>query len=178
MTVVADSGPLIALAKIGGLGTLFELYPVIATPRAVYEETVRQGRYAQAADAALLRGEYESGRLRVEELRGPSPADSLLLGRGEREGIQLALQQRAEWLLVDDLEARQAAAQVFTASGSGTRVKGTLGIIASAYVAELVSLERAIGLLDAIRARQDIWVSADLCKQVEDTLRRAAGTGR
>ncbi|MCP3957134.1 MAG: hypothetical protein GY719_04720 [bacterium] len=178
MTVVADSGPLIALAKIGGLGTLFELHPVVVTPRAVYEETVRQGHYAQAADAALLRGEYESGRLRVEELRGPSPADSLLLGRGEREGIQLALQQRAEWLLVDDLEARQAAAQVFIASGSGTRVKGTLGIIVSAYIEGFASLEGAIGLLDAIRSRQDIWISVDLCKQVEDTLRRAESAAR
>ena len=48
MTVVADAGPLIALAKIGGLRTLFGLYPLIITPGAVYEETVREGHYARA----------------------------------------------------------------------------------------------------------------------------------
>ncbi len=84
MTVVADSGPLIALAKIGGLGTLFELYPVVVTPLAVYEETVRQGHYAQAADAALLRGEYRSGRLRIEERVGESRSESRSQSRASR----------------------------------------------------------------------------------------------
>ena len=118
MTVVADAGPLIALAKVGGLGTLFDLYPEIITPPAVYEEAVHEGHYARAPDAALLQAEYEAGRLRVEAPRGPPPGGIGLLGTGERQSIHLALEQRAEWLLVDDLEARQSATRVFAASGS------------------------------------------------------------
>ncbi len=173
MTVVADAGPLMALAKIDGLGTLFDLYPKIITAEAVFEESVRAGQRVQAPDANLLQAEYDRGRLIVEALRG-TPADSTRqLGRGEQESIHLALHKRANWLLVDDFEARQSAIDIFASSGAATRVKGTLGVIASACIEGFVSLEKAIGLLDAIRARGDVWISVRLCKQVEDTLRRA-----
>ncbi len=178
MTVVADAGPLIALAKIGGLRTLLDLYPQIITPAAVYEETVREGRRARAPDAALLQAKYDAGGLRVEALQGPVPASTRRLGRGERESIQLALQQRADWLLVDDLEARQSAVSRFASSGASTRVKGTLGVITSAYLEGVASLESAVRLLNAIRARGDIWISVELCQQVENVLLRAAGETR
>jgi predicted nucleic acid-binding protein len=38
--VVADAGPLMALAKVDALAVLFRLYPKVLTPPAVYEETV------------------------------------------------------------------------------------------------------------------------------------------
>lgn len=174
MTIVADSGPLIALAKIGGLAELFDLHPLIITPPAVFEETVREGRYVQAPDADLLQSEYDAGRLRVEELRGQTPPRIRQLGRGERESIQLALERKAEWLLADDLEARQSATSLFATSPASTRVKGTLGIITSAYIEGLATLDHAIDLLTAIRSRQDVWISVELCRQVEATLRRAA----
>ncbi len=174
MTVVADAGPLIALAKVGGLGTLFDLYPQIITAHAVYEEAVREGHYVQAPDAALLQAEYDTERLRIEALQGPPPSGIRLLGKGERESIHLALEQRAGWFLADDLEARECATNVFASAGAPTRVKGTLGIIISAFLEGSTSLERAIGPVNAIRSRGDIWISSELCRQVENVLLRAA----
>lgn len=172
MIVVADSGPLIAFAKIGGLETLFSVYPQILTPPAVYEETIMQGRYAEAPDAALLRAEYELGRLRVESSGSSATQLSTPLGRGELEAIHLALERKADWLLIDDLDARHAAIEVFERLRARSGVKGTLGIIASAYLEGLIPLNRANHLLDAIRFRKDIWVSPALCKQVQDALLR------
>lgn len=44
MTVVADAGPLIAMAKIGGLEALFRLFPRVSIPPAVHDEAIRIGR--------------------------------------------------------------------------------------------------------------------------------------
>ncbi len=118
MTVVADAGPLIALAKIGGLGTLFNLYPQIVTPQAVYDEAVREGHRVLAPDAALLQAEYDAGHLLVEAIQNPLTTATRQLGRGERESIQLALQRRADWLLVDDFEARKSAIKAFASSAA------------------------------------------------------------
>ena len=44
MIVVSDSGPLIALAKIGKLNVLRELFGEIIIPKAVWIEVVERGK--------------------------------------------------------------------------------------------------------------------------------------
>ncbi len=166
MTVVADAGPLIALAKIGGLGTLFNLYPQIVTPQAVYDEAVREGHRVLAPDAALLQAEYDAGHLLVEAIQNPLTTATRQLGRGERESIQLALQRRADWLLVDDFEARKSAIKAFASSAARTRVKGTLGIVTSAYIEGSVSLcTRSVEKRSQLRASINAPTSAACCLQ-------------
>lgn len=46
-----------------------------------------------------------------------------MLGRGEAEAIQLAIELRADWLLTDDRRARAVAAQL------GVRCSGLLGVL-------------------------------------------------
>lgn len=172
MTIVADSGPLIALAKVDGLGILFDLYPRILTSQAVYDETVQQGHLVRAADASQLEYAYETQKLRIEPLPDPVRNEIEHLGLGERESIQLALGKHADWLLVDDFEARQAALETFENAHVPTRVKGTLGVITSAFVDGLVSIDAAIQKLTTLRSRDDIWISSELCQQVELTLKQ------
>ena len=43
MKVVSDSGPLIALGKLGNIDLPFRLYGQIVIPFAVYEEVVTRG---------------------------------------------------------------------------------------------------------------------------------------
>jgi len=52
-----------------------------------------------------------------------------------------------------------------------TSVKGTLGIIVTACQNRILGLQRAIELLEAIKFRHDIWISAKLCDQVIGTVR-------
>ena len=44
--IVSDAGPLMALAKTGGLAALFGLFPSVLTAPAVYEEVVAAGYVA------------------------------------------------------------------------------------------------------------------------------------
>ncbi len=65
MTVVSDAGPLMALAKIGGLDILFRLFSQILTPPAVYDELVTAGLRLGAPDAELLESRYQAQELVV-----------------------------------------------------------------------------------------------------------------
>lgn len=173
MIVVSDSGPLMTLAKVGGLGTLRQLYTSILIPPAVYDEAVIAGLALKADDATLLEAEYRRGLFEVRTpslTMLPSPA---LLGPGEEESIRLAIELHADWLLADDFEARRAAELNFAAARAPTAVKGTLGIIVSAFGEGHLSRERAIELVETVKGRPDIWISAELCDRVIDSLRHA-----
>ncbi len=74
--------------------------------------------------------------------------------------------------MADDFEARHAAELNFAAAGAPTAVKGTLGVIVSAFGEGLLSRERAIELVEAVKGRPDIWISAELCDRVIDGLKQ------
>ena len=101
--VVADTSPLIALARIGELDLLRRLYGRVAVPAAVEAELAigsdRPG--ARMLEAALV-----AGWLSVQPVsdRAPGPDLSLLLGPGEAEAIVLAEERQARLLLIDDLQ--------------------------------------------------------------------------
>jgi predicted nucleic acid-binding protein len=169
--VVSDAGPLMALAKVGGLDPLFHLFPNIWTPPAVYEELVTAGLRLGAPDAALLESHYHSEQIQVR-----SPVLILsgvegLLGAGEEQSIRLAIEERADWLLVDDSDARRTASASLKTAGLETKVTGTLGIIVAACQKRRISRQTALGLVDSLSARPDIWISVDLCRRVREILR-------
>jgi predicted nucleic acid-binding protein len=172
--VVSDAGPLLALAKVDGLSALFRLFPQILIPPAVHEETVVAGQRLGAPDAVLLEACCNDRRL---DLAVPSsPSFPLLqgLGRGEEESIRLAIERRAEWLLIDDYDARQAALSSFRAAGVGTGIKGTLGVLVSAHQKGHLSQREAIERVNALSQRLDVWISQDLCRHVIEILGRSS----
>jgi predicted nucleic acid-binding protein len=170
--VVADAGPLIALAKIEGLGVLFDLYPQLLITPAVHQEVITAGLALNAPDAKPLQDEYQTGRI---EMRAPTLAElpiAAQLGAGEAESIRLAIELHADWLLADDLDARRAAEQSFEAAKLSTMVQGTLGIVAASCRAGHLAHEKAIELIQAIKGRPDIWISAELCDRVVAALKQ------
>jgi predicted nucleic acid-binding protein len=105
--VVADSSCLIGLSKIGQLDILRELFGEIRVPAAVYHEVVIMGAGKPGAEAVkaaewIIRQEVKD-ELAVKTLR-VNP-----LGLGECEAMVLALEQRADFLILDDGNARKAA---------------------------------------------------------------------
>ena len=123
--VVADTSPLIALARIGELDLLRRLYGRVALPPAVQAELAigsdRPG--ARALEAALA-----AGWLSVQPVsdRAPGPDLSLLLGPGEAEAIVLAEERQARLLLIDDLRGRRIARR------RGIPVAGVAGVLLAA----------------------------------------------
>jgi predicted nucleic acid-binding protein len=169
--VVADAGPLIALAKIGGLPTLFSLFSEILIPPAVYEEAITVGLQRDEADAAILAERHRAGGLRVVAPAGPLSEPRPFLGLGERQAIRLALEREADWLLVDDADARRYAVETFHSSAVGTRIKGSLGVIVSARFVGHLTLPEAQRLVETMERRPDIWISRELCRRVAALLR-------
>ena len=123
--VVADTSPLIALARIGELDLLRRLYGRVAVPPAVKGELAigsdRPG--ARVLEAALAAGWISvrsvSDRVSVREL-------SMLLDLGEAEAIEVAAQRRAQVLLIDDARGRR------TARRRGIPVAGVAGVLLAA----------------------------------------------
>lgn len=174
MIVVADAGPLIAFAKVDRLQVLTDLYQQVFTGPTVFTETVTAGLALNAADATLLAQAYNEGKLNVHGPSLGSLPQPGLLHAGEAESILLAMELTADWLLVDDLDARRLAQQNFEKVGLKIGVKGTLGVLVSAAQAGVLRPAQAIESVTALANHPEIWLAPALCEAVIKTLQRLA----
>lgn len=156
MIVVSDTSPLNYLARIQRLDLFPAVFGSVVIPQAVAAEL------SHAAAPSIVR-ELVGNRPSWLEIRAAVRIDPALkwLGRGEAEAIILAEELRADFLLVDDLDARREAAQ------RRLRLTGTLGVLELAARRGLVDLAGSIAQLRAIGFR--ISESA-----VQEILRRAS----
>ena len=171
MIVVSNSGPLMALGKLGLLELLPRLYGQVRLPAAVVTEVVVRGGEQGYPDALLARMAIQRGHLMVAEVGDaelPPDIANLPLDAGEKETLYVALRDKADLVLLDDLKARAEA------RSRGLAVKGTLGIILQAHRAGLLPLEEVRTIVDAIIDRDDIWIAEGLCHQVLARLEKAA----
>ena len=162
-----------ALAKVNRLEILFRQFPRVLTPPAVYEEVVVAGQRLGFPDATLLKDCFDNRALEIVVPGLSSLPVALRLGPGEEESIRLAIEHEVDWLLIDDLDARQGALAAFQAAGSATQVKGTLGLVVSAHQAGLLPKGEALDCVHSLGERSDVWISADLCRRVIDILARS-----
>jgi len=161
MMVVTNSGPLMALGKLGHLNLLGRLYEQVVMPMTVYNEVVVKGFARGCLDAYQVKLAIQRKYLAVMELKNPHPqVEYLPLHNGEKEALNLALDNRSSLVLMDDMIAREHA-QSF-----GFQVKGTLGIIVSAYQNKLLSLNEVQIVVETIMKRNDIWIATGLCRSI------------
>ena len=96
MIVVSNSSPLIALAKIGKLYILKELFGEIIIPKAVWDEVVVKGKGKPGAEevekAEWIKVREVRDKLSVEVLKGE-------IEIGEAEAIILAKELNADLLI-------------------------------------------------------------------------------
>lgn len=134
--LVADSGPLIALARLDLLSLPSRLYrEALVTATVWYEVTCEPSRSEfPALDAALRVGQL---RLVDDPPEFPPLLARARLDPGERSAIALALAQGAA-VLVDEKRGRAVA------NGLGLNVVGTLGLLVRARDAGLVAKVRPL----------------------------------
>ncbi len=166
MIAVADAGPLIALAKISALSLLRRLYQTVYVTPAVLTEAVTAGLAQNAPDAGILNDAVTGGQLQVRTPTLAALPIPSLLHLGEDESLRLALEIHADLLLIDDLAARQIALANIATAGASTSIKGTLGVIITAYQQHLLSQQAGVNYVAALKARPDVWISRDLCDRV------------
>jgi predicted nucleic acid-binding protein len=150
--VIADAGPLIALARLDALHLLAELYGQVWVPHTVWQEATVGGLFA---DSTRIVAAQSAGTLRVVpdanldfESSDNSLAALTLLDAGERAAIVQALLLRAQGtpsLLVLDDAAARAAAQL-----QQLPLVGTIGILLRSKERGLI--DKVAPLLDALQA--------------------------
>ena len=119
--VVSDTSPLSAMARMGWLPWLKERWEAVIIPQGVWGELSHIGDVAAWSSLEAARAD---GWLSIAEApKNSLPPGCDKLHAGETEAILLALDRNAEWLIVDDGDARRVA------KGLGLRTIGVLGMI-------------------------------------------------
>jgi uncharacterized protein len=120
--IIADSSPLIGLARIGHLPLLPQLASRIIVPPAVRTEVTSARTNAPGAAEVAAQS-----WIHVVDADAALVAPLLILiGKGEAEAIALAQQTPSSLLLIDDLRARKVAERL------GLRRMGTVALLAQA----------------------------------------------
>jgi len=151
--VVADSSPLIYLARLNRLELLRSLYSEVFIPPAVWREVAVEGKELIEGRSLLVAA--SEGWLRVDDSAAASANEEVLkqLDDGEREAIALAIRLQA-LLIIDDAEGRAAAQKL------GVKLTGTLGVLVQATRRGL--LPRLKPELDRLMAETNFRCAAEL----------------
>jgi predicted nucleic acid-binding protein len=105
MIVIANASPLIALSQAQCLGILKALFGRLCIPDSVYQETVIDCPVALQKQGVLM---AIDDFIQVQQPTVNYPF-SRNLGNGERGVLNLAIEKKAELLLIDDKKARNEA---------------------------------------------------------------------
>lgn len=157
MIVISDTSVITNLAAIQHLPLLTQLYRQVIIPEAVYRELadidppVPGTLEAQAAD--WLQVKTVTDLSIVQRLQ-----NQVRLDPGESEAIALALELKADLLLIDERRGRAEADRL------GVRITGLLGILVEAKRRNLIATVKP--LMDAMIATSEFRVSPALYNQI------------
>ena len=126
MNVVADSSPLIILAKLHVFDLLPKLYPHIYVSAEVYDEVVVAGAGLPGAASVATAQWIEVKPIR-NQAELAAAETKFGIGAGELSTIILAKELKAEIALIDDLRARRLA------RSEGVEVRGAVGLLELLY---------------------------------------------
>jgi len=151
MKVVSNSSPLIFLSAIGRLDLLKNEFGEIFIPETVYEEVT-------AKDLKSSNEIKCADWIKVLPVKNKSSISFLpMLDVGEEKAIILAIEQKADLLLVDDLAGRRVATMY------GINVMGTLGFLK--VMQQKGRIKNLKSVLDALQ-KHGFWMGADLYKKM------------
>lgn len=152
MKVVLDSSCIIGLSQIEKMNILKTLFSEIFVPEAVFTECM------------VKASSTEDERKFTEIIKIAEARDSLAvmtlqtdLGKGESECIVLAKEINADFVVLDDKDARKMAEFL------GLNVIGTLGILVMAYKRGKIQNVKAV--IDEMRDKS-FWMDDKLYKRI------------
>ncbi|MEZ4527370.1 MAG: DUF3368 domain-containing protein [Desulfobacterales bacterium] len=159
MIIVSNTSPIINLAAISQIELLKHLYGKIIIPHAVFEEIAIIGA-GQAGSEEVKTSDW----IETRQLNNRVMADSLEseLDPGEAEAIALALEIKADIILMDERRGRQAC------SRSGLKCLGLLGILTDAKNKNLLHAVKP--LMDCLMKDAGFWIDQKLYAYVLQTV--------
>ena len=155
MIVASDTSPLTSLAAIGQFELLRTLYGELHIAEGVWQELNHGGRrHPGSHDVEKAPWVYRH-EVRNQALVAVLRRD---LDRGEAETLALAVELKADLVLLDEKEGRHAASRL------GLRSLGALGVLLQAK--RLGAIPEIRPLLDALREQAGFFLSDSLYRQV------------
>ncbi len=127
MTVVADSSPLVILAKVACFDLLNRLFPRLYISTEVQHEVVVSGAGLPGA-SEVARAEWIEVKQLQNQAELLAAQERHALGVGELSTILLAKEVHANTVLLDDYNARRLA------KTEGLQVRGTVGLLETFYL--------------------------------------------
>lgn len=155
MIVVSDASPLINLAWVGGIDLLKALYGELLIPPSVWHEVAIQG-VDQPGASEIRKAEW----IHVEQVANADFVKLLRqdLDAGEAEAIALAIERKADLLLMDERLGRQTAVYF------NLRTIGVVGILIEARHKDLIQEIKVY--LDALRDSAGFYIKPALYQRV------------
>ncbi|NUQ63346.1 MAG: DUF3368 domain-containing protein [Pirellulales bacterium] len=156
MIVVSNTSPIMNLAAIGQLDLLRHLYGRVIIPQAVYNELASRPDLPGGTEV------QSSDWIATEPAGNAHLVQSLLveLDRGEAEAIALALELKADLVLIDERLGRRIAGRL------GLRFVGVLGVLIEAKHAGRIGAVKP--LVDDLADKAGFWISPALRTAVLD----------
>jgi len=142
---VLDSSAIIALSVLSHLNKLKHLFKETSVPRAVYEEVCIRG-HGLIGDSELSEA-VKKGVMKVKDVENRTLVNALIdpLARGEAETIALAVEENAEYIVMDDRLARRRAKNL------GLNVIGTLRILRMMLDNGLIDKREILNAIEKLR---------------------------
>ncbi|MEM1558377.1 MAG: DUF3368 domain-containing protein [Thermoproteota archaeon] len=142
---VLNSSVIIALSILGYLDKIKQVFKHVLIAKSVYEEVCVKGR-GLTGEKELLKAVKERTIL-VRDVHNRWLVNALLdpLAIGEAESIALAVEEKADYIVLDDMLARRRAISM------GLNVIGTLRILRLMYDAKLIGRSEVLNSLEKLR---------------------------
>ncbi len=149
---VSNTGPILHLFEIGILKA-FDIFLSVEIPREVEEELKKYAvRIPKRVKIVSLINEAKD---RVKMF-----TNQYNLDLGEASAISLALQQKADYFLTDDLEAREAAKKY------SLEVHGTVGLLLRAFREKMLTKQEALVKVQELKSKSSLFITQDLITQI------------
>ena len=158
LLVVSDTSPVSALVVMGWLDWLRQRWSAVHVPERVWDELRQRSR---TDDWTMIESARSQGWLRVTQVKDQAAVAALMAGdldSGECEAIVLAQELRADLLLMDESDGRKAAAE------RGLTYTGTVGIVLWAKREGMIPSAREA--LRMLRQNARFFLSDDLIEYV------------
>jgi len=163
MPVTSNTSPIVALAKIGRLELLRDLYGTVFVSPFVKVESVDKGKELGASDALEIERAIDEGWIKVAKLTRKQSVNTRRLvaeariGLGEAGALMLGMNKRMV-VVLDDKEARAIA------KSWNLNYTSTLMVLYEAFVKNLISHDELIE--DLAKLAKVMWISTDVITEV------------
>ncbi len=156
---VLNSSVIIALSTLGHLDEITQIFKHVLIAKSVYEEVCVKGR-GLTGEKELLKA-VKDGKILVKDVHNRWIVNALLdpLAIGEAESIALAVEENADYIVLDDMLARRRAISM------GLNVIGTLRILRLMYDAKLIGKSEVLDSLEKLR-QVGFRISDDVIRKV------------